>query len=87
MSQSKKGKKASFNLVVKQCEKIINEKFIKCPYDDREKLFLNLEEWANKELGESQRKIFLTALYSAKETQDIQLSLALTRALKNLKGE
>ena len=82
-----KSKKASYNLAIKQCEKIINEKFIKCSYADREKLFLSLEKWANDELGETQRKIFLTALYNAKETQETQLSLALTRALKNLKGE
>lgn len=82
-----KSKKASYNLAIKQCEKIINEKFIKCSYADREKLFLSLEEWARKDLNDIQQDIFLKALYNAKETQDIQLSLSLTRALKNLKGE
>lgn len=84
MSKSKKGKKASYNLAIKQCEKIINEKFIKCPYADREKLFLNLERWANDELGETQKEIFLHALYNAKETQESKIVLALRKALENI---
>ena len=85
MSQSKKGKKASFNLVVKQCEKIINEKFINCPFNLREELFINLEKWANEELGETQKDIFLKALYNAKETQETQLLININKAINNIK--
>ena len=81
MAKSRKGKKASKNLMIKKFEKLIDDKFAKCPFDKRTELFEELEKWAKTELNEECCDMFLTALYNAKETQDIQLSIAVERAI------
>lgn len=84
MSKSRKGKKASYNLAIKHCEKVINEKFKNLDFNARKELFKNLEEWAKKELGETQKEIFMKALYNAESTQDIRISIALTEAFNKI---
>lgn len=85
MSKSKKGKKASKNLAIKQIKKYINEKFIECPLKDRKKLFIELKEWGES-LGEN-GEIFLEALYQDESTQQTQLEIALDDALNKIEGK
>ena len=85
MSKSKKGKKASKNLTIKQMQKLINEKMQQCPFNDRKQLFTELEKWG-QELGEN-GELFLTALYKAESTQQIQQEIALEKGLKRIRGE
>lgn len=81
MAKSRIGKKASKNLMIKKFEKLIDEKIAKCPFDKRTDMFLELEKWANKELNQECCDIFLTALYNAQSTQDIQITIAFEKAI------
>lgn len=85
MSKSKKGKKSSRNLAIKQLKKHIDEKFLKCPLMDRKQLFIELKEWGES-LGEN-GEIFLEALYQAESTQQTQLEIALDDALNKIEGK
>lgn len=85
MSKSRKGKKSSRNLAIKQMIKTINKEFLECPLMDRKKLFLELKEWGES-LGEN-GDIFLEALYQAETTQSAQLEIALEKGLKRIRGE
>ena len=81
MSKSRKGKQASKNLLIKRFEKIIDDKVAKCPFDKRTELFEELENWAKSELNDECCDMFLEALYNAQSTQDIQLSIAVEKAI------
>ena len=82
--RSRKGKKASKTLAINNLKKLIDEKFKKCNFDDRRKLFEDLQAWAKDNLGETQYELFLTALYEAESTQDIQLTIGLEKALEKI---
>lgn len=84
MAKSRKGKKASKNLMVKRIEKLIDERFNQTPYQERTALFVMLEKWANNELNKECCDIFLTALYNAQSTQDIQIAMAFEKAVKRI---
>ena len=84
MAKSRKGKQAIENMLVLQFEKLINEKFEKCPFDKRTEMFEELEKWAYKELNEECCEIFIKALHNAQITQDIQISIGLEKALKKI---
>ena len=77
MATSRKGKKASRNFMIKKFERMIDDKIAHCPFDERTDMFLKLEKWAKTELNEECCDIFLTALYNAQSTQDIQLTIGL----------
>lgn len=77
---AKKSKKE----LVKECQKIVDDKIMGLPITQRKKAYLELEKWANEELSEGAREIFLEALYSAKSTQDIRMLLSVERALGKL---
>lgn len=85
MSKSRKGKKASKKLAIEQLKALINKKFEECPQDLRKKLFLDLEKWG-QELGEN-GELFRLALYSAENTQETQMLIALDEGLKRIRGE
>lgn len=70
--------------LVKECQKIIDDKMTALPITMRKKAYLELEKWANEELSEGAREIFLEALYSAKSTQDTRMLLSVERALGKL---
>jgi len=82
--KSRKGKKASRRLAVENMKKLIDEKFSKCKFDDREKLFDNLQKWAYESLSKEACEIFIEALYNADSTQDIQMTRTLTKALERI---
>lgn len=84
MSKSKRGKKATRNTCIKQLQSVITSKFEKVNFDDRRKLFEDLEKWARETMGEQQLDLFLEALYSAPITQDIQITIALEKALERI---
>lgn len=86
MAKSRKGKKASRSLCIKKMNDLIENKFKNVNFDDRTKLFQELEKWAKKELSEEQCEIFLEALYNADCTQDIQMTLGLEKALDKFMG-
>lgn len=81
MSRSRKGKQASRKLAIENLKKLIEERFCKCNFDDRRKLFEDLQVWAKQNLGKEQCELFLEALFNAKCTQDIQLTIGLENAL------
>lgn len=82
--RSRKGKKASKTLAINNLKKLIDEKFEKCNFDDRRTLFEDLQKWAKDNLGETQYELFIEALYQAKSTQDIQMTIALEKALEKV---
>ena len=84
MAKSRKGKQASKNLLIKRFEKLIDDKFAKCPFDNRTELFEELEKWAKNELNEECCEMFLEALYNAKSTQDTQLTIGLEKAIERI---
>lgn len=84
MSKSRKGKKASRKLAIENLKKLIETKFKECKFDDRTKLFKELEKWAKESLGEEQCELFLIALYNADCTQDIQKTIGLEKALDKI---
>ena len=85
MSKSQKGKRASKNIAIKQLKTYINKKFEECPQVLREKLFIELEKWGH-DMGEN-GLLFLEALYSAENTQETQMIIALNKGIKRIKGE
>ena len=84
MSRSKKGKKASRKLAIENLKKLIDEKFENVNFDDRRTLFDNLQKWAKDTMSEEACEMFLEALYKAKSTQDIQLTIGLEKALERI---
>lgn len=68
-------------LCVQKIEATLQEKFAKCPIDKRPALFKKLEEWANKDLAERVRGLFLKALYECSATHEAQLCISLDNAL------
>ena len=84
MSRSRLGKKASKKLAIENLKKLIDEKFEKVNFDDRRKLFEDLQAWAKNTMNEEACDMFIQALYEAKSTQDIQLTMALENALERI---
>lgn len=84
MAKSRKGKKASKNLMIKKFERLIDDKFNQTPYHERTALFVMLEKWANTELNKECCDIFLTALYNAQSTQDIQITIAFEKEFERI---
>ena len=70
--------------LIKKFEKLIDEKFAKCPFDKRTELFEELENFAKNELHIKYCEIFLTALYNAQSTQDVQLTIGLEKAIERI---
>lgn len=86
MAKSRKGKRAIKNMLIKQIKDLIEKKFKECPYTKRKELFLRLVEWAKNELSSEQHELFIKSLYEAEITQEVQMELALDRALSKING-
>lgn len=86
MAKSRKGKKSVKALCVAKTKEIIERKFKECPSNKRAELFLMLIEWANNELTSEQHEVFIKGLYEAEITQEVQMELAIDRALSKING-
>ena len=84
MAKSRRGKTKRF--AINMQKRLIDSKFKECPKGKEKELFLMLENWAKSDLTEEQSEIFLTALYGANATQEIQMEIAIDRALEKMKG-
>lgn len=62
--------------------KYLDKQFKKVDITQRKALFLELKNWALSELNDEAQDLFLDALYSAPSTQDIQILLAVDKAVK-----
>ena len=80
----KNTKKAQRKCAVDNLKKLIDEKFAKCNFDDRQTLFVELEKWGKESLSEEACDMFLEALYNAKSTQDIQFDIAVEKAFESM---
>ena len=76
MAKNKEGKLIA--KIIKHLDKRVKEVDI----TQRKALFLELENWAFSELCGIPQDIFLTALYATPATQDIQMLLAVDKAVK-----
>ena len=72
-------------LLLKKLTQYLDEKFSSTPINLRKKLFNDLESWAKEEMNEECCVIFLSALYNAKSTQEVQMEIALDKAVKTIK--
>lgn len=70
---------------LKKATEIIDEHFKKCPITKRKALFRELEAWADNDLSDEARDIFIEALYSAESTYETRLVLAVEKAVSNMK--
>ena len=68
-------------------KKILKDKLSKIPFSQRVEAFKRLEEWAYNELGEEEREIFLEALYDEDVSYDIQISIAVDKAVDDIVKE
>lgn len=67
---------------IEEMQKSIDEKLNNIPFDERKKVFIQLEEMAHEEMNGKCQELFLKALYTAKSTFDVVIVLQVERALK-----
>ena len=84
MAKSRKGKRASRNDCIRQFKQLLTAKFEECPITKRKQLFIELEQWARKELNAECCEMFLTALFECQATQDAQFEIAIDKALNEI---
>lgn len=69
---------------LKRAVEIIDEHFKKCPITRHKALFVELEAWANSDLTDEARDIFIEALYTAESTNDTRILLAVEKAVSKI---
>ena len=72
--------------IIKKFKMIIDTKFKKCPLNMRVALFKELEKWGQNELGNEESYLFLTALYDADSTLEVQVKIQLDNLLERIEN-
>lgn len=71
--------------IIKSLKSIFNTKMKNLSYNDKVKLFDELENWIISSMEGKQKELTLIALYDAESVQDIIILKAVNNALKNIK--
>lgn len=85
MAKSRKGKKASLNIMYETMKKCFNEKLNSVSCDIRPKVYLTILDWINNQAPTPHKDILIKALNDCEKSLECQLKIGLDNALNKLK--